>query len=814
MRIYPVGPETARVMIVGDFPGESDLLKGRPLSGSAGFELKKMVSEAGMYLESCFVTSVVRERSPKGDISGLVASKKKEIGPTHKLWQGKHVHPLVLEGVEELAQEIRRVKPNVIVAMGNLAMFALTGEWGTHAWRSSIMDCTLVPGQKVIPTITPTILFAGWKYRSLIVHDLKRAKAQSAFPEIRRPQYNFIIRPDYDTAYNTLLQLAEQAEALPGKLILGADIETRAGHISCIGFAWSKLDAICIPFMAVENYNEYVPKLDKRGNDVGSWVRKQRESHYWSLEEEANLLHLIYRISQAAVFTGQNWNYDAQYCLRHWFWVAKYTVRDTMLKHHVCFTNMDKNLSFLSSMYCEDHLHWKDDRTLWQVGENGEGEEDYWRYNCTDCVRTYAIDQVLDTVIGAFRLNNVAAFQQRLANCVLRTMDKGLRVDEQYRAAIAVEIIDNVAAREAYLLDILGREINIKSPLQLQELFYVEFGQSPVLDKKSGNPTTNDEALHIIAAREPILRPICRAIAELRSLGVFYSTFVMGKCDIDGRMRTSFNIAGTDTLRFASRKNAFGTGINLQNVPSGGETEDAGLTLPNIRKLFIPDPGKDIFDTDLDSADLRIVAAESGCKWLMEQLDAGRKPYVEVAKEYYHDQTITKHHKSYPVFKALCHGTHYLGTPEGMAGKIGLSVKEVERIQKWYYGLCPEIKVWQEEIKKQVAGRRYITNVFGYRFNFFDKIEGTIFNQAVAWIPQSTVACLINRCYENIHNNLPEVDILIQVHDSLVGQYDQRDQSMKLKIIDQCQIVLPFEKPIIIPMGLVSSSQSWGHCKE
>lgn len=814
MRIYPTGPETAKVMIVGDFPGESDLLKGRPLSGSAGFELKKMVQEAGMFLESCFVTSVVRERSPKGDITGLVASKNKEIGPSHKLWQGKHVHPLVLEGVEELMQEIRRVRPNVIVAMGNLALFALTGQWGTVSWRSSIMDCTLIPGFKVIPTITPTLLFAQWKWRNLIVHDLKRVKAQSQFPEIKRPEYNFVLRPDYSTAHSLLTQLVEQAEANPGVLKLSSDIETRAGHISCIGFAWSKVDALCIPFMAVENFEDWVESVDRKGNVSGQWVKKQRESHYWTLDQEAELLHLIYRLSQSAVFIGQNWNYDAQYCLRHWGWIAKYTVQDTMLKHHTCFSNMDKNLSFLSSMYCDDHLHWKDDRTIWQVGENGEGEEAYWRYNCTDAVRTYAINSVLDSVTPAFKLGEVSDFQLRLARRVLKTMDYGLRVDLQARAEFAMEILENVAQREAFLLEVVGREINIKSPKQMQELFYQELGQQVVHDKKTGNPTTNDEALHIIATREPILRGICRAIAELRSLGVFYSTFIMAKLDTDGRMRTSFNIAGTDTFRFASSKNAYGTGLNMQNVPSGGETEDGGLTLPNVRKIFIPDQGKTIFDTDLDSADLRIVAAESGCKWLMEQLNNGRKPYVEVAKEYYHDPSITKHHKSYPVFKALCHGTHYLGTPEGMAGKIGLSVKEVERIQKWYYGLCPEIKVWQEEIKKQVAGRRYITNVFGYRFNFFDKIEGTIFNQAVAWIPQSTVGCLINRCYENIDENLPEVNILVQVHDSLVGQYDTMLPGMKEKIIDQCQIVLPYETPIIIPMGINTSEKSWGHCKD
>ncbi len=788
-RIYPTGPSTAKVMIVGEFPGEGDLQKGSPLSSSAGYELTKMLREANLFRESCFITSVVRSRAPGGTIGGLVAMKKKHVTSEHRLFQGKMVHPLVIEGIEELRQEIELVKPNVIVPMGNLALLALTGQWGANAWRSSLMDCTLIPGYKVIPTLNPNVLFGQWKWRGLIVHDLKRVQREMQFRHINRPNYNFVIRPDYATAVNILTQLVIQAEANPGQMKLGADIETRAGHIACIAFAWTELDAICIPLMCLHN-----------------------SEGYWTLEEEAVLCHLMYRLSQSAVFVGQNWNYDAQYIFRHWHWIAKYTVEDTMLKQHSVFSNMEKNLSFLSSMYCDDHLHWKDDRTLWQQGEDGEGEDSYWAYNCTDSCRTLKISNVLDSVISAFKLDHIAKFQQELAIPVLDTIHRGVRVDLGVRAEFAMTIMEEVAKREAYLKDIIGYDLNIKSPKQMAEFFYTDMAQ-PVVLSKEGGVTTNDEALHKIAAREPILKPITRKVAELRSLGVFNSTFIQAKLSKDGRIRTNFKIAGTDTYRFASTKDAFDTGCNFQNIPSGGETEDKGLELPNVRRIFIPDPGHTFFDIDLDSADLRIVAAESDCAWLKEQLKAGRKPYVEVAKEYYHDQSITKKHKSYPVFKALCHGTHYLGTPQGMAGKIGLLVHEVERIQKWYYGLCPEIKTWQDEIKKQVTGRRYITNVFGYRFNFFDKIEGTIFNQAVAWIPQSTVGCLINRAYINIHRNLPEAEVLLQVHDSLAGQYPSHLGWVKDRIIEESQIVLPFNEPIIIPVGIKTSSKSWGDCE-
>ncbi len=790
MRVYPTGPTTAKVMLVGEFPSEGDILKGSPLSSGSGFELNKMLREANLFRESCYVTSVNRTRAPGGRTEGLVALKKKDITSDHHLYHGKYLRSSVIEGIEELRKEIELVRPNVVVPMGNLALFALTGQWGANSWRSSIMESTLVSGVKVIPTISPAVIFGQWKWRPLIVHDLKRVAREMRSPAINRPEYKFVIRPDYDTAFAILTQLAEQCEASPGTMRLSVDKETRAGHIACIAVAWTELDAICIPLMCLHN-----------------------TEGYWPLDQEAVLVHLLYRLYQSAIIVGQNFNYDAQYSHRHWHFTPKYTVRDTMLKQHSCFSNMEKNLAFLSSMYCNDHLYWKDDRTLWQQGEDGEGEDSYWIYNCTDAVRTLKIDSVLDDVVTSLGVEQVSTFQQELAARVLKTMNKGIRVDLKARAQFAMEIMENVAERESWLLDVLGHPVNIKSPKQMQELFYEEFGQPVVIHKKTHSPTTDDEALHRIAAREPILRPITRKISELRSLGVFHSTFIQAPLDVDGRIRTSFNIAGTDTYRFASSKNAFGSGLNCQNIPNGGETEDEGLVLPNVRKIFIPDEGCTFFDIDLDSADLRIVAYESDCAWLKEQLNAGRKPYVEVAKEYYHDPSITKHHKSYPIFKALCHGTHYLGTPEGLSGRIGLNVSEVERIQKWYFGLCPEIKAWHEELKKQVVGRRYIENVFGYRFHFFDKIEGNVFNVAAAWKPQSTVGCLINRAYANIDDNLPDVDILLQVHDSLAGQFPTEKGYLMDEIVKQSQIVLPYEDPLIIPVGIKTSTKSWGDCK-
>ena len=474
---------------------------------------------------------------------------------------------------------------------------------------------------------------------------------------------------------------------------------------------------------------------------------------------------------------------------------------------------MPKGLDFLSSMYAAYHVYWKDESKNW---DPKLGERQLWIYNCKDCCITFEIDRVEQTMIDQFtasswpELRSVSDFQQSMFWPVLDTMNRGIRVNNESKTSLSRDLESAIIEANAWIKTLLGFELNIKSPKQMQDLFYRLLNQRPIISRKTGNPTTDDAALEKLGDREPLLRPLTDRIRELRSLNVFRATFLEAPVDTDERMRCSFNIAGTETYRFSSSENAFGSGMNLQNIPSG----DEALGLPNVRKLFITDPGMEFFDIDLDSADLRIVVWESDCKEMKAMLAAGLKPYVEVAKEYYHDSSITKHHPSYKLFKSLCHGTNYLGTASGLSSRIGLLTHEVERIQRWYYGKFPEIEKWQERVKRDVASKRYVQNIFGYRSYFFDRIEGTIFNQAVAWIPQSTVGCLINRGYRNLYEKEPQIQVLLQVHDSLAGQYPAhlRDESIR-KIVHHCSVELPYPEPMIVPVGIKTSPISWGDCQ-
>ena len=795
IQVMPSGPCPAKIMIIGEAPGQEEILKNMPFMGAAGYELDKMLSEAGLSRSQCFLTNLVRERPPKGDINSFIAVKKKDITPNHVAVRDKLVLPPVKDGLELLKREIELCQPNVIIAFGNAAMWALTGKWGIRSWRGSMLMCDLALNlsyqPKVIPLVPPGMILKQWSERPIFIHDLRRVKRESETNVQTPPDYDFIIQPNFGQVSALLDKLQREVARKPTELAV--DIETRAGHIDCIGFAWSESEALCIPFMT---------NLQKGGN---------QDSNYWTEAEEALIQFKIYKLltNPNCLVIGQNFSYDAQYILRHWHYVPNLH-QDTMISQHTCFSNMQKSLGFISSMYCKNYVYWKEE------GKESNAKLDdkqRWNYNCKDCVSTLEVAHALRKVVDSMNLAAVHDFQQALFWPVLATMDKGLRVDDARRGTYAMMLFDEIAKREQYFIDVLGFPLNPKSTVQMQQFFYEDLGMKKIFDRKTMSVTCNDEALRKFGEREPLLLPLLNRITEHRSLSVFLSTFVKAPLDIDGRMRCSFKITGTETYRFASSKNAFGTGANLQNIPKGGE-ESSGLELPNIRELYIPDAGKTYFDIDLDSADLRIVCWEANIPEMKSMLATGAKVYVEVAKEYYKDPTITKHHKMYGTFKSLCHGTHYLGTAKGLATRLGLSVHEVDTIQKWYYGKFPELKIWQDKLKDQVFKRRMVENVFGYRCYFFDRIEGTIFNQAVAWIPQSTVACLINRGYMNIYKNLPEVDILLQVHDSLAGQFDTTKTEWAMKRIqEECAVPLPFPgDPLIIPVGIKASTVSWGAC--
>lgn len=773
---------------MGEAPGANEERFGRPFIGASGEELDRLLHEAGILRSECFITNCIKYRPYNNNLEEFICRKKSPPAADWTNYHGIWCAPGIVEQLELTKREILSTKATLVIPLGNLALWLVTGRWGIGDWRGSTLATDY---GIVLPTYHPAAILRQWSWRPYVSRDLKRG-CEVLRRGLTVPQYNFILRPQ-------LAQLNEffssiDAALVRGPTILSVDIETRRGQIDCIGIATSRLNALCIPFFSRASPN------------------------YWSEDEEFLVVAALRRLftHPNARVVGQNFSYDVQYIYRQWK-ILPTLAFDTMLGHHVCWPGTDKDLATLSSLYCEYHTFWKHESK-----EADERADDLgrWGYNCRDCVVTYEVAEVLATTVLKEKLADQCVFQHKMWWHSLATMIRGVRTDASTKKALSGELLSEITSREAWVQSILGHELNIRSPKQLHDLFYVDFRLPPIKIRttKGSRISTNEEALLQLAQIQPLIRPLVRRILEIRSLGVFRSTFVDSKLDIDKRIRCSYNVAGTNTFRFNSSQNAFGSGMNLQNIPKGNEDADIDelvLQLPNIRKLFLPDPGMEMFDMDLSAADLRIVVWESDEPELKRMLAEGLDPYTEIAREFYNDRTITKSDPRRQLFKSFCHGTNYLGTPRGLAKRLGLAVAQAERTQRWYFQRFPRIEKWQDDLKARVNSTRAVSNRFGYRWYIFDRIEGTIYNRAAAWIPQSTVGLLINRIWDRIANELPGCEILLQVHDSLVGQYPiNRAAYFRKRLIDLSSIQIPYSDPLVVPTGIKVSTKSWGDCQD
>lgn len=803
MHVRPEGSMTARIMIVLDAPSQEDVRRGHILTDSAGMELDRILHDAGIARTECFVTSVCRAPASWKGADEFVYFKKTKIPNGFIRYKDKWCSPEVEQGASMLAKEIAMIKPNVIIALGNLAMFALTDLWGVKTWRASLLENTLGGHYcKVIPTYAPASILKQYALRLNVVSDIKRVATEQNDFRVIRPTYNFIIRPSYNQAFSFLQMTLEKLDK--GKLHISTDIETRAGQIACIGYAISKVDAICIPLMTVE---------DPEG--------------YWMPEEEVALLWMLYKIltHPNAWGSGQNFSYDAQYIKRYLHFIPRLE-HDTMTAHHSMMPGSQKSLDYLSSMYCEQHLYWKDDGKEWNV--RGYSEDVLWRYNCIDCVRTFEIAEAQLQLQPKLVSKDVFDFQQNMFYLVLAVMERGINPDRELKSKFSRELRAAITAREEFLNYVVGYPLNPKSPKQMQTFFYEEMQQPVIKNFKTKAPTCDDDALTKIKEKTPLLQPICDAILELRSLGVFLSTFVESGLDADGKIRCSYNLSGTETFRLSSSQNAFGSGLNLQNIPSGGKG-DSGLVLPNIRKLFIPEIGMVFFDGDLDRADLQVVAWEANEEGLKEALRKGYDLHLWNASDLFDlrldPETLIETHPDYNAIKkefaklrhlakGWVHGTNYGGGAVTMARNCGISVAQAENLRFRYFKNRPGIAEWHAKTEENLRKKRYIENAFGFRRYYFDRPDGLL-PQALAWIPQSTVANYINMIWVMLQTSLPEVEILLQVHDSLGGQMPaDRAEELRLEMSRLAStIVIPYADPLVIPFSVNYSPLSWGDCK-
>jgi|SRR5215470_8799646 len=323
------------IALVGEAWGEAEERQRLPFVGAAGYELSKMLSEAGIHRADCLVTNVFNLR-PKGNkIETLCGPKAEAIESYPALAKALYIRADFRHELERLANELVEANPNVVVALGNTAMWALTAKTAISKFRgSTVLSTHCVSGFKVLPTYHPAAVLRQWELRPIAVIDLAKALRESAFPEIRRPHREIWIEPTLEDIH------VFEEKYIQGCEILSVDIETSGRRITCIGFAPSHTRALVIPFD------------DPRRSGRSYWPTLELEQDVW------RFIKLLLEASRP-IKLFQNGLYDIAFLYKSYGIRVAGAAEDTMLLHYSLQPESLKGLGFLGSVYC-DEGSWKE----------------------------------------------------------------------------------------------------------------------------------------------------------------------------------------------------------------------------------------------------------------------------------------------------------------------------------------------------------------------------------------------------------------------------------------------------------------------
>ncbi len=560
------GPRNASVAIVGESWGREEEAERRPFVGQSGQELRRMVAEAGLRWDDCFVTNVVSARPAGNEMWRFFEPKDCGLVPL----RGLHPTTFVTVSLQTLHEQLAAVKPKVIIAAGNYALWALTTRTkfsiphategrrvpsGIESWRGSMWYAEVLPdAPMLVPIIHPAAIMREWYKRAITVHDIRRV--HQALAQDWRPPISptVLAPPTFEEAMNVLEGWTRSADAAPLRLV--NDIETARGLMTCIGFADSPSFAMTIPFVRLEG--------------------KGFES-YWNEEQENVLARAIRKVlhHRNVLVEGQNYLYDTQY-IQAFLACSPVLDFDTMLAHHLLFPGTPKGLDYLSSLYCHYHWFWKDDSKEWDLREDLNS---LLSYNSLDCLRQFECGTALRSLIESEGLSDLWEERKQFNILALDMMNRGVRVDRSKRALLAIELLAVLDDLGNWLLNIVPQtdvQAEAKTPWfrsdkQIKKFFTEDLGLRLPSHRKTGQPTFGKDAIKILSDKHPEFIRIFSAIETFRSIRTFRSNFIEAPLDHDGRIRCMFNTAGTETFRWSSSENAFGRGTNLQNIPKGDE---------------------------------------------------------------------------------------------------------------------------------------------------------------------------------------------------------------------------------------------------
>jgi DNA polymerase-1 len=386
----------------------------------------------------------------------------------------------------------------------------------------------------------------------------------------------------------------------------------------------------------------------------------------------------------------------------------------------------------------------------------------------------------------------------------------GIAVDRAVLEAqldeLTLEIED--IAKQAFA--ILGHEVNLASPKQLQTVLFEELGMQGTKSVKTGY-STNAEALQTLfeQTEHPFLE---RLLAHRDSSKLRQITETLVKAiEPDGRIHTLYSQVGTATGRLSSEN------PNLQNIPIKTARGQ------RLRSAFVAGDGfETLLTADYSQIEMRIMAHLSGDAGLIEAFLAGEDLHNFVGARIYGVQPNEVDAQMRSKVKAMSYGLVYGLSEYGLARQLRISNSEAKQLMSDYFARFGGVKTYLDQVVQRAKALGYTTTVYGRRRPFAD-LNSKIFQlrenarRAALNAPiQGTAADIMKLAMIEVANQIQakglKSQLLLQVHDELVLAVAPGElETLRELAVSAMKNVTQLSVPLEVHIGVGANWELAGH---
>jgi DNA polymerase-1 len=425
------------------------------------------------------------------------------------------------------------------------------------------------------------------------------------------------------------------------------------------------------------------------------------------------------------------------------------------------------------------------------------------------------VDQLHQRLEGKGLLDLFQEVEMPLVEILAELQFNGICLDVEHLQELSAELGGTIEQLKQQIYEVVGREFNIDSRIQLGRVLFEEL-ELPVIKRTKTGPSTDADVLGQLSRRTD--SPLPAMVIQYRQQAKLKSTYLDALPKLvhpqTGRIHSSFkqDVAATGRLSSADP--------NLQNIPV--RTEQGR----QIRSAFLPHEGWQLLAADYSQIELRVLAHFSADVSLRQAFEEGLDIHSRVASEVYGVELSEVTPEMRRSAKAINFGVIYGQSSFGLAKALDIDKEDAAAFIESYFSEYPGVARFFNETLDQCCQDGFVSTILGRRRQVEgvrrpEKRDGSRFRNlperiAINTVIQGSAADLIKQAMVRLYRRMTDQQLqsrmLLQIHDELVFEVPGEECQQMISLVEAEMIAAGdnLDVPLVVDIKI---GNDWGSCE-